>query len=367
MERKVLVALLVIGLVATVAGAGLYALFIDTETSSGNLFESGWLDLKVAHPPTPIIIEETVYLHPDGATDTTLNGETHELTGTELDYLARSDNARYRSWSTWETGYSDDEYIEFRFPDIPSGVTVKSVQLKFEWAKEIGIKTARLRIWNGSSWETHPLAPLPPPSQDYEETVDLVKHGIDTVEEVNALKIWFQAIAPAGAHTRHDLVEVTVTYTVTTIPEPEWSDGVVNTFGMTNMKPGDSASGKILLRKIGPTPASSLTITCNYTVTEEEPQTEADTDPNTDEHPDNMAKAMEITKLKYSGTDRLGNLADADGDGKKTLYDLKYAGLVVEPPNLIAEFEIEITFNPTNANDFQGDTFNLTMIFILKQ
>jgi hypothetical protein len=162
-----------------------------------------------------------------------------------------------------------------------------------------------------------------------------------------------------------------VTYTITTIPEATWSDGVVNTLGMENMEPGDSASGKILLKQIGTITATSLDITCDYTVTEEEPQTEADTDPDTDDDPDHMAKAMNITMLKYSGTDRLGELIDIDGDGNKTLYDLKHAGLVgllpPGPPGPTAEFEIEITFDPVNANDFQGDTFDLTIIFTLKQ
>ena len=47
MDRKVLVAFLVIGLVATMAGAGIYAYFSDTETSGENTFQAGTLDLKV--------------------------------------------------------------------------------------------------------------------------------------------------------------------------------------------------------------------------------------------------------------------------------------------------------------------------------
>jgi predicted ribosomally synthesized peptide with SipW-like signal peptide len=47
MNRKPLIAFLIIGLVATIAGAGLYAYFSDTETSRGNTFTATTLDLKV--------------------------------------------------------------------------------------------------------------------------------------------------------------------------------------------------------------------------------------------------------------------------------------------------------------------------------
>jgi predicted ribosomally synthesized peptide with SipW-like signal peptide len=45
--RKILTAIFVIGLVATIAGAGIYAYFSDTKTSTGNTFTAGTLDLKV--------------------------------------------------------------------------------------------------------------------------------------------------------------------------------------------------------------------------------------------------------------------------------------------------------------------------------
>jgi len=47
MQKKILVSMMVIGLVATLAGAGLYAYFSDTETSTGNKFTAGTLDLEL--------------------------------------------------------------------------------------------------------------------------------------------------------------------------------------------------------------------------------------------------------------------------------------------------------------------------------
>ena len=46
--RKILTAIFVVGLVATIAGAGIYAYFSDTETSTSNIFTAGTLDLKVS-------------------------------------------------------------------------------------------------------------------------------------------------------------------------------------------------------------------------------------------------------------------------------------------------------------------------------
>jgi len=46
MDRKFLTAIFIIGLVATLAGAGVYAVFTDTEPSTGNNFSAGLLDIS---------------------------------------------------------------------------------------------------------------------------------------------------------------------------------------------------------------------------------------------------------------------------------------------------------------------------------
>ncbi|MBA7473073.1 hypothetical protein ES707_08407 [subsurface metagenome] len=45
MNKKILIAIMTIGLVAMLAGTGIYALFSDTETSTGNTFTAGKIDL----------------------------------------------------------------------------------------------------------------------------------------------------------------------------------------------------------------------------------------------------------------------------------------------------------------------------------
>ncbi|MDW5549314.1 TasA family protein [Methanosarcina sp.] len=46
-SKKTLLSVLIVGVIATVAGAGTWAAFSDTETSSGNTFTAGTLDLKL--------------------------------------------------------------------------------------------------------------------------------------------------------------------------------------------------------------------------------------------------------------------------------------------------------------------------------
>ncbi|RLG29440.1 hypothetical protein DRN97_11865 [Methanosarcinales archaeon] len=170
----------------------------------------------------------------------------------------------------------------------------------------------------------------------------------------------------------------------------DWGDGVTATWTLSDMKPGDSVSGWVVLDTVGSIAADHAEITCDYSVTEESPQTESDTDPNTDQHPGWMAKNLTIDQAWYQADGYNINLLtgknvltgeqhdywkieDVDGDGKRTLYDLKYGngGNGVDnlpPPDTFQySFSMNIKFNETAGNDFQGDTFNLTVIFTLNQ
>jgi predicted ribosomally synthesized peptide with SipW-like signal peptide len=168
-----------------------------------------------------------------------------------------------------------------------------------------------------------------------------------------------------------------------------WSDGVSGTWTLSNMKPGDETStASVFFKNFGSIGSNTLEITCSYTVTEEVPQTESDTDPHTDQHPDEMAKYMIITMMfyrndqlnincltgydSYSGqTKDEWKINDANGDGKISLYELKLDPLILPSPdtqpNKITQLDMKIKFDESAGNDFQGDTFNLTMIFTLEQ
>jgi predicted ribosomally synthesized peptide with SipW-like signal peptide len=173
-------------------------------------------------------------------------------------------------------------------------------------------------------------------------------------------------------------------------PSDPWTDGVTDTWYVPDMKPGDDIpSRSIWFKNFGTIQTSTMTITCNYTVTEESPQTEADTDPNTDQHPDEMAKHMIITYIHYrddlididclTGKNYTQSpiehwrINDTDGDGIITLYDLKQDPLIdlpspdTQPPNKITQLDMALKFDIWAGDDFQGDTFNLTLIFTLNQ
>jgi predicted ribosomally synthesized peptide with SipW-like signal peptide len=169
-----------------------------------------------------------------------------------------------------------------------------------------------------------------------------------------------------------------------------WTDGVTGTWTLSNMMPGDETpTASVFFKNLGSITSTTMEITCSYTVTEETPRTESDTDPNTDAHPDEMAKYMVITYIHYrndhldidclTGSDRGGpvnedwKISNTDSDGRITLYDLKQDPLVnlpspdMQPPTKITQLDMRIKFDEDAGNDFQGDTFNLTMIFTLKQ
>jgi hypothetical protein len=167
--------------------------------------------------------------------------------------------------------------------------------------------------------------------------------------------------------------------------DENWTDGgVEGTWTASNMAPGDefAFNGHFVgLRGY----ISELAISCDYVVSEESPPVETDTDPNTGAHPDTMAKYMVITRCTYrDGKWRIDCLTgkstgitskkkdwridDMDRDGRLTFYDLKKDPLVNLPPpqscgNNGSYFEMSVRFDPGAGNEFQGDTFNLTMLY----
>jgi len=175
-----------------------------------------------------------------------------------------------------------------------------------------------------------------------------------------------------------------------------WGDGVVATWTATNMAPGDEFAFDEQFVGLRSNSSGNLKITCNYEVIEESPQTEADTDPSTNLHPDEMAKNMVITRCIYKNSNwqidcltgeltiisrkgkapevcctHLWRIQDIDRDGRITFYDLKQRTLSNLPlpgkGNIHeAYFEMSVRFHQDAGNEFQGDAFNLAMLFSLK-
>lgn len=162
-----------------------------------------------------------------------------------------------------------------------------------------------------------------------------------------------------------------------------FGNGVTATWTAQDVKPGnqyDFTVPFVGLRKLGTINADHLEIADDYKVIEENPCIESDTDCQTNLNPDKMAKEMIITRCKYYDAliiNCLTNLnpdyriEDKDGDGKITFYDLKQDPLDNLPPvggsYAFGYFEMGVKFAESAGNDFQGDTFDLTMIFTLNQ
>lgn len=174
-----------------------------------------------------------------------------------------------------------------------------------------------------------------------------------------------------------------------------WRDGVSGTWTAANMAPGDTFDFQGSFVGLKASEKGRLNISCGYAVTEEIPPVESDTDQDTDSHPDEMASELVLTKCLYrygsweidlltglpsgmSPRDRYAytcygmcwQIADADGDGRITFYDLKampLSGLPLPKSGYqSASYMMSVKFAETAGNDLQGDRFNLTMSYTLR-
>ncbi len=182
-----------------------------------------------------------------------------------------------------------------------------------------------------------------------------------------------------------------------------YRDGVTATWTATDVKPGNEYAFLVpfvqLTKTYGSIDADHLEIGCDYSVIEENPCLESDTDCETNLHPDEMAKEMLISRCvykedakcvdcltgkRYNGYDPTSGVCvgdvletrtdwqieDQNADGKISFYDLKNDKLDNLPPvtNIMTpQFEMGVKFSESAGNDFQGDVFDLTMIFRLNQ
>jgi hypothetical protein len=168
--------------------------------------------------------------------------------------------------------------------------------------------------------------------------------------------------------------------------DERWRDGVSGTWTASNMAPGDEFAFDGCFvgltadfpRKVD---KGDVGISCQYNTW-------------TAAQPDRMAKYLVITACTYSYTsnrqewqinlltgratrvspgrgstsfNRDWQIQDADRDGKITFSDLKRKPLSNLPylDGDKASFEMSVRFDKTAGNEFQGDTFNLTMIYTL--
>jgi len=121
MNKKILLGIMTIGLVAMLAGTGLYAYFSDTETSVGNVFTAGTIDISI--DPTvgqPVTLNGFVDLKPcqTGYTTTKITNvgpnsatlwkhvtnvenDENEITDAEQKYYTANPGSEDRLLSNW--------------------------------------------------------------------------------------------------------------------------------------------------------------------------------------------------------------------------------------------------------------------------
>jgi hypothetical protein len=181
-----------------------YTVWVNaTDTTGSGLYTRRWYTYTT-------MTVTIVNLKPNLVYDNT-NGSDYILTPTDRFNLDISDNLKYKSQGQWPKNlYS--ERIEFNFPDIPTGATVLNVTLKFEWNMTVlpTQPNARLRIYDGFTWQNVTLIPSP---TDVVVIRYLYDSGfINTASKVNSLKIWFQSNTNKDYYSWFDWVQVDVTY-----------------------------------------------------------------------------------------------------------------------------------------------------------
>lgn len=135
--------------------------------------------------------------------------------------LVADDGRTYQVRSAWPVGdFQQDRYVEFSLGDVLApGSRVDSVRIdvsRLNQKYRMSLQ-ARLDVFDGTSWTTHPLSP----SSDTSLVSDTVfASEIDDYGKLERMLVRFLASAPTGltGKTRHDKLTVTVTYR-----PPAWS------------------------------------------------------------------------------------------------------------------------------------------------
>lgn len=153
---------------------------------------------------------------------------------------------------------------------------------------------------------------------------------------------------------------------------------------LTNMKPGDTATGSITVKNDGTLPGS-LYATAWYE--ESDGVTTAPDDTGLNMSDDNVANMLLITAFTADTVDILSQIPDTDGNGKITVFDMvnDASGVTLtEYPspgkletwysydtNMTAGeshvYSLTIEFDTAAGNDYQGDGITLTFGFLLTQ
>jgi len=154
-------------------------------------------------------LASTTNFYPSSGKDTT-NG-SYSMSPSDLSKVNVSDDIRYITQGSWNKVYYD-EYVEWAFsPNINSRSAIEDVKLTFEWQREPYVDAiSRIQVFVDN--ELINTIYLNNPTTDKDQIDVLSLSEINTVEEVNNLKIRFQTTDIYSRKTKHDLVKLTVQY-----------------------------------------------------------------------------------------------------------------------------------------------------------
>ncbi len=172
------------------------------------------------------------------------DGSAQIVNVAENSKLISSDNDRMDSDGRWTTtNYSSTRYVEFRFsPNLAENVIVDSpVKLIFEYRRDaLAVLSyavtykAQLLIENqaNSNWDVLDSdVTIDNPDTDKTFQITIPSQYVDTISEINNLKIRFQTVGRAffqtdGIKTHHDYVALDFTYKLATPTLVSPADGI---------------------------------------------------------------------------------------------------------------------------------------------
>ncbi len=406
MKKQLILGIMSVGIALTLLGSGTFSYFSDTETSIGNTFTAGDLDLLLGEPG---LCELAVsFLHEDSfiGVDGDTSGWSQDLTvvqiGHHWDLL--SGTADVYAFKNGDAGTLTQRGLRGLGVLGGDGDEIDTI----EGDESIVVEFDEPQYLCG--FEVRSLFTGEGPGGAPEEGDLELKLDDSTVGYYH-----FVAVQPDGNGVLHVdvdpeiLVDKIVFYVDTNEPYNAWSEFAVariylkcvecyqdveffNQFGaiwtIDDMKPGYETDGIIYFCEQGTNRGGTLDITCTYFADEDDdgdstngltPGPESDTNPNTGttQGANAFASYMEIVEMEYysdSGGPQnlLPSLPDGtNANGWADLQDLsEYSDLTATlgANGAIGDhFYMKIKFNENAGNDFQGDIFTLSMVFTLWQ
>jgi len=173
---------------------------------------------------SPQSLAETSTFAPVSGVDNT-EGDAASLTASDISRLTSSDDSRMASNVAWPgTGsYDETKYIEFAFtPSIPVDAIISAVSITHEYRRNAILVGAKLEVWDGSMWHDISIEVPSANATDISETKDIIAL-VSTPTALNSLAVRFLAYrdTPAvSATTSHDLIELSVSYSLPATPTP---------------------------------------------------------------------------------------------------------------------------------------------------